>query len=46
MLFREFLHGCNPVFRQIEASSGATGWILLLVLMKIHDPALFAASVG
>jgi hypothetical protein len=30
MLFREFLQGCNPVFRQIEASSGAAGWILLL----------------
>jgi len=30
MLIREFLQGSDTIFRQIETSSRATGWILLL----------------
>jgi hypothetical protein len=30
MRLREFLQGCDPILRQIEASSRATGWIPFL----------------
>jgi len=29
MLIREFLQGCDPIFRQRQAPSRAAGWVLL-----------------